>query len=83
FGAVIDERMQGEVRITVIATGFNADTEFASAAPTSKSRIAPLKRPSPISSPPSDVPPGIPSSRPSISPDLDIPDFLQRRRQSR
>jgi cell division protein FtsZ len=23
FGAVIDERMQGEVRITVIATGFN------------------------------------------------------------
>ncbi|MGA7937525.1 MAG: cell division protein FtsZ, partial [Kovacikia sp.] len=26
FGAVIDERMQGEIRITVIATGFTGDT---------------------------------------------------------
>ena len=84
FGAVIDERMQGEVRITVIATGFNTAAEFgsATATTTSPSRIAPLKRPSSISSTPSDLP-GIPSNRPSISPDLDIPDFLQRRRQSR
>ena len=86
FGAVIDERMQGEVRITVIATGFNAISEFggsaATTAGTPPSRIAPLRRPSSISSTPSDLP-GIPSNRPSISPDLDIPDFLQRRRQSR
>ncbi len=32
FGAVIDERMQGEVRITVIATGFNANSDFGSTA---------------------------------------------------
>ncbi|MEM1256566.1 MAG: cell division protein FtsZ, partial [Cyanobacteria bacterium P01_H01_bin.21] len=85
FGAVIDERMQGEVRITVIATGFNAISEFGSGTTTATSapsRIAPLKRPSSISSTPSDLP-GVPSNRPSISPDLDIPDFLQRRRQSR
>ena len=85
FGAVIDERMQGEVRITVIATGFNTINEFGSGASTvnpAPSRIAPLKRPSSISSTPSDLP-GVPSNRPSISPDLDIPDFLQRRRQSR
>ncbi len=85
FGAVIDERMQGEVRITVIATGFNAITEFGSSTTTvtSPSRIAPLKRPSSISSTPSDLPASMPSNRPSIAPDLDIPDFLQRRRQSR
>ncbi|WP_235070999.1 cell division protein FtsZ [Leptolyngbya sp. Heron Island J] len=86
FGAVIDERMQGEVRITVIATGFNASTEFGSSSATTvapPSRIAPLKRPSSISATPSDLPPSIPSNRPSIAPDLDIPDFLQRRRQSR
>lgn len=80
FGAVIDDRMQGEVRITVIATGFNS--EFNSGTPTSATRIAPLKRPSSIGSTPSEFAPP-PSNQPSISPNLDIPDFLQRRRQSR
>ena len=85
FGAVIDERMQGEIRITVIATGFNSNSEFGgtAAASTSPSRIAPLQRPSSIGSKPSDLPSSMPSNRPSIAPDLDIPDFLQRRRQSR
>lgn len=91
FGAVIDERMQGEVRITVIATGFNNMSEFgnsgsssvATAAPTPSRRITPLGRPSSIGSAPSEMPPLTPDSRPSVSPDLDIPDFLQRRRQSR
>ncbi|MEL6129944.1 MAG: cell division protein FtsZ [Cyanobacteria bacterium J06628_4] len=83
FGAVIDERMQGEVRITVIATGFNANSDFGSTAATTASRITPLTRPSAISSNPSDLSSAPPASRPSIAPDLDIPDFLQRRRQSR
>lgn len=83
FGAVIDERMQGEVRITVIATGFNANSDFGSTAATTASRITPLTRPSSISSNPSDLSSAPPASRPSIAPDLDIPDFLQRRRQSR
>ncbi|MEM9485834.1 MAG: cell division protein FtsZ, partial [Cyanobacteria bacterium P01_F01_bin.116] len=86
FGAVIDERMQGEVRITVIATGFNAISEFGSnPGPSSSSRITPLSRPSSIGgTPTADLPSSPPpSSRPGLSPDLDIPDFLQRRRQSR
>lgn len=81
FGAVIDERMQGEIRITVIATGFNA--EFSNAVAPPASRIAPLKRPSSIGSTSSDLLSSSPGNQPSISPNLDIPDFLQRRRQSR
>nr|WP_246559689.1 cell division protein FtsZ [Leptothoe kymatousa] len=84
FGAVIDERMQGEVRITVIATGFNSDFNAAASAPPSTSRISPLKRPSSIGNTGPSVPPAAPpSGQPNISPNLDIPDFLQRRRQSR
>ncbi|MGB3615166.1 MAG: cell division protein FtsZ, partial [Elainellaceae cyanobacterium] len=41
FGAVIDDRLQGEVRITVIATGF---TPEPSAARSSTTNVAPLKR---------------------------------------
>lgn len=82
FGAVIDERMQGEVRITVIATGFNS--EFNTGTPASTSRITPLQRPSSISpSKPDFAAPPQPSSQPRVTPNLDIPDFLQRRRQSR
>ncbi|MEM7065823.1 MAG: cell division protein FtsZ [Cyanobacteria bacterium P01_B01_bin.77] len=82
FGAVIDDRMQGEVRITVIATGFNSDFNTGTPSAPSTSRIAPLKRPSAIGSPPAEFAPP-PSNQPSVSPNLDIPDFLQRRRQSR
>ncbi|MEO0868056.1 MAG: cell division protein FtsZ [Cyanobacteria bacterium J06642_11] len=88
FGAVIDERMQGEVRITVIATGFNSDLNSVPAAPAAPSRIAPLRRPSSIgnNNPVTDPPPAPPMpnpNQPNVSPNLDIPDFLQRRRQSR
>lgn len=82
FGAVIDDRMQGEVRITVIATGFNSDLNAVPPSAPAASRIAPLKRPSAIGSPPAEFTPP-PSNQPSVSPNLDIPDFLQRRRQSR
>jgi len=74
FGAVIDDRLQGEIRITVIATGFSADAAGAAA------KVSPLKRS--VSSPPigsmpsSSVPPG-------AKPGLDIPEFLQRRRPIR
>lgn len=70
FGAVIDERMQGEVRITVIATGFSGEMTSSS---TSKV-IATPARPSPPSQP-APKPPETPKS-----PGLDIPDFLQKRR---
>ncbi len=76
FGAVIDDRLQGEVRITVIATGFSAE-----APPPPTARVAPLKRavvnPPPITPPPTSTP----DSRNKTG--LDIPEFLQRRRPPR
>jgi cell division protein FtsZ len=78
FGAVIDDRVQGEVRITVIATGFSPEAaQAASTTATATPRVSPLKR-SLSTSPP-------PASQPSPEPrktqqGLDIPEFLQRRR---
>ena len=85
FGAVIDDRLQGEVRITVIATGFTGEIQAPSAqtivtprvvtptpTPTTTRRPAPLQPP--VNNPPPVVEP------PKEKPSLDIPDFLQRRR---
>ncbi len=72
FGAVIDERMQGEIKITVIATGFTGEIRQPEAPPrTAKKPTQP-------------IPP--PPTRPSPTQEsankggLDIPEFLQRRR---
>jgi cell division protein FtsZ len=74
FGAVIDDRLQGEVRITVIATGFAADVQAPPASTTT--RVSPLKR---SVNPPTITPtPAPPNDR--TKPGLDIPEFLQRRR---
>lgn len=82
FGAVLDERLQGEVRITVIATGFSAAVEAPPQA--SAARVSPMKRtpttPPPFT-PPSSTPSPQPENRPK--PSLDIPEFLQRRRPPR
>ncbi|WP_422662056.1 cell division protein FtsZ [Pannus brasiliensis] len=67
FGAVIDEKMQGEVRITVIATGFSGDSPSR---PTTKTM---LNTPAP-QAPPQPEP---------KQAGLDIPEFLQRRRFDR
>ncbi|MBW4654838.1 MAG: cell division protein FtsZ [Kaiparowitsia implicata GSE-PSE-MK54-09C] len=77
FGAVIDDRMQGEVRITVIATGFSGDAPGSAAA----ARVSPLKRA--VAGPPTGgaMPPA--SEPRGGKPDLDIPEFLQRRRPTR
>lgn len=78
FGAVIDDRLQGEVRITVIATGFSGEVQ-----PPAPARVTTMKRPAIAS------PPATPSPSPTASPDpknkpgLDIPEFLQRRRPPR
>ncbi|MEM1281069.1 MAG: cell division protein FtsZ [Cyanobacteria bacterium P01_D01_bin.6] len=76
FGAVIDERLQGEVQITVIATGFNLVDSHGGQMDTA--RITPLKRnnlnkPAPSSESGGNSGPG----------GLDIPEFLQRRRPNR
>lgn len=73
FGAVIDERLQGEVRITVIATGFN--TRAGAQPEMDAARVTPFKRTSISPTPPT------PSEGGSgLGMGLDIPEFLQRRR---
>lgn len=70
FGAVIDERMQGEVRITVIATGFSGEPQMSSVSKAVNRQVAAaaaqsvpeLQNPNPRSG------------------GLDIPSFLQKRR---
>lgn len=66
FGAVIDEKMQGEVRITVIATGFSGDSPSR---PTGNKVVINTPAPSPA-----------PTAEPPKPTGLDIPEFLQRRR---
>lgn len=75
FGAVIDEKLQGEIRITVIATGFSGEVQ-----------TAPSAREAPRNRRPATPPPPIPTvAPPTVDPrtkqqELDIPEFLQRRR---
>lgn len=76
FGAVIDDRMQGEVCITVIATGF--DTASVSSAETETGRVTPFKRA--FGGPQMPGLSGGSSGPNSGSGTLDIPEFLQRRR---
>lgn len=84
FGAVIDERLQGEIRITVIATGFSSEPPQPG---TQVARVAPQPQPQrfipkpPAASPP--PPPPTPDPSRGKPPGLDIPDFLQRRRPPR
>ena len=74
FGAVIDEKMQGELRITVIATGFTGESLSTSSAPKISTPVTP-----PIGKSPSEPNP-TPESTDISTPALDIPEFLQRRR---
>ncbi|MCT7972327.1 cell division protein FtsZ [Laspinema olomoucense] len=84
FGAVIDERLQGEIRITVIATGFSSDPPQPG---TQVARVVPQVQPQRfIPKPPAASPPPPPTPDPSRGgkpPGLDIPDFLQKRRPPR
>jgi cell division protein FtsZ len=71
FGAVIDDRLQGEIRITVIATGFSGEVP----PPPPVNEVPRYTRPiTPRPNPPN------PAPEPKSRPGLDIPEFLQRRR---
>ena len=73
FGAVIDDRLQGEMRITVIATGFTkGESQAPPPSPPARSTAKPISPPPP--------PPTVENKE---KPGLDIPDFLQRRRPFR
>ncbi|MEM9450360.1 MAG: cell division protein FtsZ [Cyanobacteria bacterium P01_E01_bin.6] len=77
FGAVIDERLQGEVNITVIATGFTA--EAAHTVTSSAMKRASSDHKQFQSSKRGDTPTDMDTKPPG----LDIPEFLQRRRPTR
>jgi cell division protein FtsZ len=85
FGAVIDERLQGEIRITVIATGFSGEPRHGRMMQ-QRSVLSEPFSPPPISAPRPSPPTtsGNSDSRGSTSNPggggLDIPEFLQRRR---
>jgi cell division protein FtsZ len=66
FGAVIDENLQDEIRIIVIATGFEKNEKWP-AGKTDRSRSERLVDP-------------IPTAAREINDDLDIPTFLRRNR---
>ena len=96
FGAVIDDRLQGEVRITVIATGFTGEIPAQQQAGAPNARInqqqqqqQPRKTPAQQqtsnnnnknNSPNSPTPTPEPKEKGNV---LDIPPFLQRRRNPR
>jgi cell division protein FtsZ len=71
FGAVIDERRQGEIQITVIATGFSGQPSVTIPTP---SRTAAQTTPDAAKTPKSAP------ATPEGGKKLDIPEFLQRRR---
>jgi cell division protein FtsZ len=82
FGAVIDPKLDGEIRITVIATGFAPKThpaippQISKRSPQLQSSTPPIRGASQQSANPSNSQSEIKLSKPG----LDIPDFLQRRR---
>ena len=91
FGAVIDDRLQGEIRITVIATGFSMESRSIPSitGSSSTSNVTPMTRtPStgvfdavgPAAASNTEPAPEDENNQPVISPNLDIPEFLQRRR---
>ena len=79
FGAVVDESVEDEIRITVIGTGFDGHA----ALPASLERVRPVTTPPPVPSPVVERP-----VRPAPTPitrsfdraDLDVPPFLRQRR---
>jgi cell division protein FtsZ len=81
FGAVIDERLQGEIKITVIATGFSGEIPSPPAASRTQNVNAPWRAaaapPAPATSPTQEAKP-----KPQDL-GLDIPEFLRNRRPPR
>jgi cell division protein FtsZ len=72
FGAVIDENMRNEIKITVIATGFDRQAESPAIADTRGASARP--------SGPGFSPPPSETGTPMRShPDLDVPTFLRKR----
>jgi cell division protein FtsZ len=83
FGAVLDERMQGEIHITVIATGFTGEVQSNQSVVTSKPMPQSPPKRNPIATPAPSASPVIPDNKNSPGGGLDIPDFLKERRPNK
>ena len=75
FGAVIDENMTDEMRITVIATGF--DREATSVASVAASTAIPAPPPRFVARPADDLPRPM-MGTPRVD-DLDVPTFIRKK----
>jgi len=77
FGAVIDdEKMEGEIRITVIATGFSGEEPTKAKKKETTKGTSQTKNPTPMTSKTKST-----EKAQGESKGLDIPEFLQRRRR--
>jgi len=74
FGAVIDETLTNEMRITVIATGF--DKESVSVATAASTTLMPAQAPRFVTRPPDDLPRPMMGAR---ADDLDVPTFIRKK----
>jgi cell division protein FtsZ len=76
FGAVIDDALGDEVRVTVIAAGF--DSGSPSYKPAEAQRVTNVTLPEPAAgNPPRQQPTAASSSRRVLFDDVDVPDFLK------
>ena len=85
FGAVIDDRLQGEIRITAIATGFAAEPSPPMPPARNLGMPRASRSPKPTGAAASTPPPTPAPTADADDPKgggLDIPEFLQRRRNS-
>lgn len=79
FGAVVDANLQGEVQVTVIATGFSGEPTLKNRIHSSKKKVSGTN-PSPGGTPTESAPPIPEETIEDTNPKLDLPEFLQRRR---
>jgi cell division protein FtsZ len=78
FGAVIDDALGDEVRVTVIAAGFDGGAPaYKAAEPPRKSNQNQPSQPSAPVAPPATMPPPQQSPRRVLFDDVDVPDFLK------
>jgi len=79
FGSATDPAMEGEVRVTVIATGFDKQVTGDAAARSAGILSFPPQRRQPVVKPKPETPrPAAPSDTPQAVPEMEIPTFIRR-----
>ncbi|HEX9014875.1 MAG TPA: cell division protein FtsZ, partial [Chloroflexota bacterium] len=73
FGAVVDEKIEGEIRITVIATGFDGRLSISMPDPAARAGVSTPRSPRPYDAP-------APRANERVDYDA-VPAFLRRRQE--